>query len=153
MTSRFLRQAGASVLALEIGYVLLIQLAMVLFTPDTAEIDHTEPRNSGAVLLFLAAEAAVAVVVLWSAAVLGLDSFRDRGPRWARVAALGAAAALQMFVVREAASNALAREGGPDLVINWVMVLLALVAVAACGLGLRGEFGRARPATSSRTGA
>ncbi|MFD9248178.1 hypothetical protein ACFV0D_40970 [Streptomyces sp. NPDC059556] len=147
MTSRFLRQAGASVLALEVGYLLLIQLAIVLFTPDTAEIDHTEPRSSGAVLLFLSAEAAVAVVVLWSAAVLGLDSFRSRGPRWARIAALGAAAVLQVAVVREAASNALAREGGPDLVINGVMVLLALVAIAACGLGLRGEFGRPRPAS------
>ncbi|MFE5946154.1 hypothetical protein [Streptomyces sp. NPDC056480] len=147
MTSRFLRQAGASVLALQIGYLLLMELAVVLFTPDTGEIDHTDPRGPGYVLLLLAAEAAVALPMLWGAAVLGLDSFRGRGPRWGRVGALGAAAALQVFVVWAAASNALAREGGPDLVLNWVMVLLALVAVAACGQGLRDEFRSTRLAS------
>ncbi|MFD3995966.1 hypothetical protein [Streptomyces sp. NPDC058583] len=145
MTSRFVRQAGASVLALQVGYLLLMGLAFVLFTPDTAEIDHTDPSGSGALLL--AASAAVALTLLWGAAVLGLDSFRDRGPRWGRVATLGVAAALQVAVVWGAASNALAREGGPDLVLNWVMVLLALVAVAACGLGLRGEFRSTRLAS------
>ncbi|MFJ5139849.1 hypothetical protein [Streptomyces sp. NPDC088707] len=147
MTSRFLRQAGASVLALELGYLLLIQLAVVVFTPDTAEIDHTAPRGSGDVLLFLAADAAVALLLVWGAAVLGLGTFRDRGPRGGRVVALGGAAALQVFVVWAAASNALAREGGPDLVLNWVMVLLALVAFAGCGTGLRDEFGRPRLAS------
>ncbi|MFD4321815.1 hypothetical protein [Streptomyces sp. NPDC058548] len=145
MTSRFVRQAGASVLALQVGYLLLMGLAFVLFTPDTAEIDHTDPSDSGRLLL--PASAAVALLMLWGAAVLGLDSFRDRGPRWGRVATLGVAAALQVAVVWGAASNALAREGGPDLVLNWVMVLLALVAVAACGLGLRGEFRSTRLAS------
>ncbi|MFF8836597.1 hypothetical protein [Streptomyces sp. NPDC015130] len=141
MTSLYLKRAGAAILALEVAYLLLMQLSMAVFMPDTSEIDHTESAGSGA-LLFLGAEAVAVLVLLWAAALLALPAFAGRGPTWARVAGFGLATAVQVLGAWSATANALAQDAGPDVVINGLMVLFAVIASAACLLGLRGEFRR-----------
>ncbi|MFF4169851.1 hypothetical protein [Streptomyces sp. NPDC001744] len=135
MSPLFVKRAGAAVLVLEVCYVLLMELAFALLVVDTSGIDH--PGSEGAGGLLLVAEATAALVLLWAAAVLVLPALAEKGPRWARAAGLVAAAVLQVLGIRSATSNALAQDAGPDVVVNALMVLCALVAVAACVLGLR----------------
>ncbi|MFE3072328.1 hypothetical protein [Streptomyces sp. NPDC059247] len=143
MTSLSLRRAGASVLVLEVCYLLLLQLASVLLAVDSPEPDRSGP---GA---FLAVMAAAVVLLLWAAALLGLPALMKRVPRWTRAVVLVGTAALQLYVVRGAAANALDQGLEPDAVLNALMVLCALVATAACVRGLRAPAGRTP--TGSRT--
>ncbi|WP_309050204.1 hypothetical protein [Streptomyces sp.] len=141
----FVRRAGALILVLEACYLLLVQLALAVFVVDTSEIDHTDAGGYGGLGggLFLAAEGLTVLLLLWGAAALGLASFADRGPAWARAVGFGLVAVTQVFVVWAATSNALAQDAGPDVLVNAVMVLFALTAGAACVLGLRGGLRKA----------
>lgn len=141
----FVRRAGALILVLEACYLLLMELALAVFVVDTSEIDHTDAGGYGGLggVLFLAAEGLTVLLLLWGAAALGLASFADKGPSWARAAAFGLVAVTQVLGVWAATSNALAQDAGPDVLVNAVMVLFALTAGVACVLGLRGAVRKA----------
>ncbi|MDT0393019.1 hypothetical protein [Streptomyces dubilierae] len=136
----FVGRVGALILVLEGCYLLLMEVALAVFVVDTSEIDHTDAGGYGGLggVLFLAAEGLTVLLLLWGAAALGLASFADKGPWWARAAGFGLVTVTQVLGVWAAASNALAQDAGPDVLVNAVMVLLAVTAGVACALGLRG---------------
>ncbi|MGA4803189.1 hypothetical protein [Streptomyces lavendulocolor] len=136
----FVRRAGALILVAEACYLLLMELALAVFVVDTSHIDHTDTGGYGGLggVLLLAAEGLTVLLLLWAAAVLGLASFADKGPSWARAAGFGLVALTQVLGTWAATSNALTQDAGADVLVNAVMVLFALTAGVACLLGLRG---------------
>ncbi|GAA2439882.1 hypothetical protein [Streptomyces lavendulocolor] len=135
----FVRRAGALILVLEACYLLLTEVALAVFVVNTAEIDHTDAGGYDGLggALLLAAEGLTVLLLLWAAAALGIASFADKGPSWARAAGFGLVAVTQVLGTWAATSNALTQDAGPDVLVNAVMVLFALTAGVACLLGLR----------------
>ncbi|MFJ4906781.1 hypothetical protein ACIQCR_14885 [Streptomyces sp. NPDC093249] len=136
MTSLSFRRAGASVLVLEAAYVLLICVA---FAVSASYNPEPGPAESGP---WPVLEAAAVALVICAAALLGLPALAKRVPGWIRAVVLLCTAAVQLYVVRAATANALEQGLEPDAVLNALMVLGALVATAACVLGLRAPAGR-----------
>ncbi|MFJ3222235.1 hypothetical protein ACIPJS_02550 [Streptomyces sp. NPDC086783] len=135
MTKTFSRRIAPILVLVQLAYVLLLE-AMFALAPDTAELDHTNPSQSGGILY---AMVGVAVVLVWAggAALLGLDNVRARAPRalstaWLAVLALGEVAVTVAFLAK------IARETFGSDTLSVIAATAVCVTVAlACVVELR----------------
>lgn len=120
------RRIAPVLVLIQVAYVALLEIAFTTLTPDTAELDHTDPSTSGR-LLYTAVIIGVLITLTGGAALLGLDKARNACPTavrtaWLAILPIGELAIAGTFLFH------MARETfGPD-------TLIGTAAIAMCGL-------------------
>ncbi|MER5343033.1 hypothetical protein ABT030_22390 [Streptomyces mirabilis] len=129
MMTVFHRGVVPVLLLVQVAYVALLEFAFTFLTPDTAEIDHTDPSTS-ATALYAVLVAVALLALAGGAALLGSAQVRERTPRavrvgWLTLLGLGELAVGAMFL-----RNVAAGASGPDTLIG------VLASVASCAIAV-----------------
>ncbi|MCT7354469.1 hypothetical protein N4P33_20255 [Streptomyces sp. 15-116A] len=143
MTDKLSRRLAPVLLLLQVTYVLLLTVAVMVLTPDTAELDHPD-ASAMETMLVPVATIGIIVALAGAAALMGLEQVRTRTPRIVRAVWLALVALGQLAIAGRALLNVLSQPSGPDTVIGTLMIAGALYVAVACALEVRGSSGPTR---------
>ncbi|MGW4818422.1 hypothetical protein ACWEP4_05425 [Streptomyces sp. NPDC004227] len=131
MMTMFHRRVVPVLLLGQVAYIAMLELAFTFLVPDTAEIDHTDPGTSSAVLYAVLIAVAL-LAMIGGAALLSSARISEKTPRalragWLILLGLGELAIAAMFLTPVATGAS-----GPDTLIGVLASVLSCAVALTC---------------------